>query len=168
MPYSWQASLIEDLKQVPDGRSIFWVYSDGAHDRSALSEYLVRNMGARKAVLSGWPNWNMTDVYNTHFEDDIVLIDCPQNLSSSMKIDFYSLLEALKNGNGVAPLYETPEQGLTFQTFGRAKNIHVCHNVCCSQDIHISYHISSRQNVHVVYYVSSAKDSHVCNNSRIS
>ena len=99
MPYSWQASLIEDLKQVPDGRSIFWVYSDGAHDRSALSEYLVRNMGARKAVLSGWPNWNMTDVYNTHFEDDIVLIDCPLNLSSSMKIDFYSLLEALKNGN---------------------------------------------------------------------
>jgi len=87
---TWQQSMLEELEEEPDDRSIVWIYDPlGGIGNSTLAKYLVRNHDA--IIVSGSKN----DILHGYQNQKIVIFDYTRSQEGYIS---YSAMEDIKNG----------------------------------------------------------------------
>lgn len=99
--YQWQKELLEILIQVPDERTIYWIWEkEGKCGKTSFSKYLSYHHNA--IVLEGKKNDILFCAAN--FETDIYIYDIERSLEDYVS---YSSIEKIKNGFYMCAKYES-------------------------------------------------------------
>lgn len=98
--FDYQRQLLDVIDQVPDARSIYWVYDPvGNHGKSYFSKYLVDSKGA--FYTNGGKS---VDLLHAYEGQGIVIFDYVRDAEEYVG---YGVIEQLKNGIAMSTKYES-------------------------------------------------------------
>jgi len=101
--YEWQKKVIEICKEVPDDRTIHWIWDeDGNKGKSALVKYLV--VKHHGMIVTGRSGDIKYQIANADLPPDIILFDVTRARRGHVN---YNALEEIKNGLFSSTKYES-------------------------------------------------------------